>query len=120
MSALFIETVEDPNDDFIRLRDYVDVVNALKRLDTMSSLEKVRKGFNEAMVREAKEKLKLGKKQTRRVYEIIRLYWVKKTSRPMKDENPEFKAYRIEVKKRLNIPFQVNCVGRQAFLKHLY
>lgn len=98
-------TVEDPSDDFIRLRDFVDVQNALKRLDCFSCFEKVRTGFNSRMVDEAKDKMKLGKKQTRRVYEIIRLYWTKKAG-PLSDNNIEYKNYRVDVKKRLNIPFQ--------------
>jgi len=98
-------TVEDPSDDMIRLRDYVDTINALKLLDCFSCFEKVREGFNKAMVTEAREKMKLGKKQTRRVYEIIRLYWTKKAG-PLNDNNTEYKNYRVDVKKRLNIPYQ--------------
>jgi len=98
-------TVEDPSDDFIRLRDYVDVQNALKGLDCFSCFDKVRDGFTEGMVTEAREKMKLGKKQTRRVYEIIRLHWTKKAG-PLNDNNTEYKNYRIDVKKRLNIPYQ--------------
>jgi len=98
-------TVEDPSDDMIRLRDYVDTNNALKLLECFSCLEKVSEGFNKDMVTEAKEKMKLGKKQTRRVYEIIRLYWTKKAG-PLNDFNTEYKNYRVDVKKRLNIPYQ--------------
>ena len=71
----------------------------------MSCFDKVRNGFDSGMIQEAKEKLKLGKKQTRRVYEIIRLYWTKKVG-PLNDDNPEYKNYRVDVKKRLNIPYQ--------------
>jgi len=95
----------DIDDDFIRLRDFVDVQNALKRLDCFSCFEKVRTGFNSGMVEEARDQMKLGKKQTRRVYEIIRLYWTKKAG-PLNDTNTEYKNYRVDVKKRLNIPFQ--------------
>jgi len=98
-------TVEDPSDDMIRLRDYVDTVNALKLLECFSCFEKVRSGFTKEMATEAKEKMKLGKKQTRKVYEIIRLHWTKKAG-PLNDNNVEYKNYRVDVKKRLNIPYQ--------------
>ena len=98
--------VEDPSDDFIRLRDFVDVQNSLKLLECFSSTDKVRSGFNDGMVKEANEKLKLCKRQTRRVYEIVRLHWTKKAG-PLNDDSVEYKAYRVDVKKRLNIPFQV-------------
>jgi len=42
---------------------------------------------------------------TRRIYEIVRLHWAKKSG-PLSDDSSEFKAYRIDIKKRLNIPFQ--------------
>jgi len=98
-------TVEDPSDDFIRLRDFVDVQNSLKLLECFSSLDKVKTGFNDSMIKEANDKLKMCKRQTRRVYEIVRLHWAKKSG-PLSDDSSEFKAYRIDIKKRLNIPFQ--------------
>ena len=98
--------VEDPSDDFIRLRDFVDVQNSLKLLECFSSLDKVKTGFNDSMIKEANDKLKMCKRQTRRVYEIVRLHWAKKSG-PLSDDSSEFKAYRIDIKKRLNIPFQV-------------
>ena len=104
---VFSLAVEDPSDDMIRLRDYVDTVNALKLLECFSCFEKVRNGFTKDMLVEAKEKMKLGKKQTRKVYEIIRLYWTKKAG-PLNDINTEYKNYRVDVKKRLNIPYQVS------------
>ena len=98
--------VEDPSDDFIRLRDFVDVQNSLKLLECFSSADKLRSGFSDNMVKEANEKLKLCKRQTRRVYEIVRLHWTKKSG-PLNDDNTEYKEYRVDIKKRLNIPFQV-------------
>ena len=105
--------VEDPSDDFIRLRDFVDVQNSLKLLECFSSTDKVRSGFNDGMVKEANEKLKLCKRQTRRVYEIVRLHWTKKAG-PLNDDSVEYKAYRVDVKKRLNIPFQVTQITNFA------
>ena len=98
--------VSDPSDDFIRLRDFVDVQNSLKLLECFSTLDKVKGGFNDSMIKEANEKLKLCKRQTRRIYEVVRLHWAKKAG-PLSDDSSEFKAYRIDIKKRLNIPFQV-------------
>merc|ERR1711860_21007 len=48
---------------------------------------------------EAREKYKICKRQARRVYEIIRLH--------MTDRNndKEYKDYRVSVKSRLNAPF---------------
>ena len=61
------------------------------------------------MIKEANDKLKMCKRQTRRIYEIVRLHWAKKSG-PLSDDSSEFKAYRIDIKKRLNIPFQVQIV----------
>ncbi|XP_040583195.1 histone acetyltransferase type B catalytic subunit isoform X1 [Lepeophtheirus salmonis] len=91
-------TVEDPSDDFIRLRDFVDVTNALS-LDCFSS-QIIKKGFSSSMVQESGKKLKLCKKQVRRVYEIIRFLRTN-ISNPQ-----EYKDYRVDVKKRLNQPYQ--------------
>ncbi|KAG1688814.1 Histone acetyltransferase type B catalytic subunit [Nymphon striatum] len=52
-------TVEDPSDNFIRLRDYVDVKNCLK-LKAFSK-EKLLIGFSADMVNEGKKKFKLNK-----------------------------------------------------------
>lgn len=91
-------TVEDPNDEFQHLRDYVDACRC-KSLKAFSS-ENLKKGFTEEMAVEAKKVLKLNKKQARRVYEILR-FQVTDTS-----NKEEYKAFRLDVKKRLNIPFQ--------------
>jgi hypothetical protein len=42
------------------------------------------------------------------VYEIVRLHWTKKSC-PLTDSpsNRDYKAYRVDVKKRLNAPFRV-------------
>ena len=51
--------MEDPSDDFIRLRDYVDVKNCMKL--SAFTKEKLQQGFNAEMVEEAKEHLKMNK-----------------------------------------------------------
>lgn len=54
-------TVEDPSDDFIRLRDYTDSRNCL----ALSEFGKanLKKGYSEEMGTKANEKYKLCKKQ---------------------------------------------------------
>jgi len=104
-------TVEDPSDNFVRLRDFVDTENCLK-LEAYAK-DKVLAGFTEDMTKEAAAKLKLCKKQARRVYEIIRL---KYTS--MKDADA-YKGYRLDVKKRLNAPYQKEQDQFEKLKKHL-
>lgn len=91
-------TVEDPSQEFQYLRDYVDCQNMLKLSSYQPNM--LKKGFCEEMVRDARSKFKINKRQARRVYEILRL---KVTNR--KDEE-EYKQYRLSVKRRLNTPFQ--------------
>lgn len=91
-------TVEDPSEVFTRLRDYVDCKNCLKLASY--SKEHLHNGFSEDMRKEAQDKLKLNKKQARRVYEILRL-------RATNTANAsQYKKYRLEVKNRLNVPYQ--------------
>lgn len=91
-------TVEDPSDNFVRLRDFVDVKNCLKS-DVFSESE-VMKGFTEKMALAAAKELKVCKKQARRVYEIIRLQYTKVA------DKEQYKEYRVDVKRRLNAPYQ--------------
>ncbi|KAK4323856.1 hypothetical protein Pmani_005495 [Petrolisthes manimaculis] len=91
-------TVEDPSDNFARLRDYVDSKNCMK-LDSFHS-EKLNQGYSEAMVDEAKTKLKLNKRQIRRVYEILRLRATNLS------DNEAYRKYRLDVKSRLNIQYK--------------
>lgn len=91
-------TVESPSDVFQRLRNYVDALNC----SSLSSFSpnRLQKGFDNEMILEAKNKFKINKKQARIVYEILRL---QATNVANADE---YRAYRIDVKKRLNIPFK--------------
>ena len=91
-------TVEDPSDNFVRLRDFVDTRNCLKLSEF--SKEKVLAGFTEEMTKAAAKELKICKKQSRRVYEIIRLHHTSLA------DKQQYKDYKLEVKKRLNIPYQ--------------
>ncbi|XP_064471930.1 histone acetyltransferase type B catalytic subunit-like isoform X1 [Ornithodoros turicata] len=91
-------TVEDPSEAFTRLRDFVDARNCLKLASY--SPKKLHKGFSEEMRKEAQEKLKLNKRQARKVYEMLRLHVTNRS-------NPgQYKMYRLEVKNRLNAPYQ--------------
>ena len=42
-------TVEDPSEDFVRLRDFVDTKNCLKSVESFGSFEAVSGGFTDAM-----------------------------------------------------------------------
>lgn len=91
-------TVEDPSEDFQRLRDYVDATNC----STLPSFTKynLRQGFNKSMATEARDKFKINKKQARRIYEILRL-----RATDLSNEF-DYRDYRLDVKKRLNIPYK--------------
>lgn len=91
-------TVEDPSIDFQRIRDYVDAINCHK-LPSFSR-KYLLQGFNKTMVIEAREKYKINKKQVRRVYEILRLLITDISN------EQEYRDYRLNVKKRLNIPYK--------------
>ncbi|KAG5320608.1 HAT1 acetyltransferase, partial [Acromyrmex charruanus] len=91
-------TVESPSEDFQRLRNYVDALNC----STLSSFapKRLKHGFDNEMIVEARNALRINKKQARIVYEILRLQATNVA------DAEEYRAYRIDVKKRLNIPFK--------------
>ncbi|KAJ0172243.1 hypothetical protein K1T71_012216 [Dendrolimus kikuchii] len=91
-------TVEDPSQDFQRIRDYVDAKNC----ETLAAFQpaKLLQGFSQEMANQACSKFKINKKQARRVYEILRL---KATNT---SDKTAYLNYRLEVKNRLNAPFQ--------------
>lgn len=66
--SFFLVSVEDPSDNFARLRDYVDSKNCMK-LESFHP-EKLNQGYSEAMVDEAKRKLKLNKVRRSLVYPV--------------------------------------------------
>lgn len=90
-------TVEDASEDFQRLRNIHDA-RLLKDLPSFSP-EKLQNGFSTEMAQEAKDKFKINPKQSRIVYEILRL---KVTNTANKTE---YKNYRLVVKKRLNMNY---------------
>lgn len=91
-------TVEDPSDNFVRLRDFVDTRNCLQ----LAAFGKaaVAAGFTEAMAEAARAELKICRKQARRVYEIVRLHHTSLA------DKQQYKEYRIDIKRRLNAPYQ--------------
>jgi len=94
--------VEDPSDGFVRLRDFVDCSTCHKLLPDFSDAAKLKAGLTPAMQKAANRELKLCKPQVRRAYEILRL---KATNR---QDEAEYKAYRVYVKRRLYAPFIVS------------
>jgi len=91
-------TVEDPSEDFVRCRDFVDCQNCMK-LDGFKK-EHLLQGFSERMEKAALDSFKINKQQSRRVYETLRLRVTDMSNKEM------YQAYRIDVKNRLNIPYQ--------------
>lgn len=91
-------TVEDPSENFMNLRDFVDAKNCSKLPSYHPS--KLTKGFSLDMRQEALLKLKINKKQARRIYEILRLQATDTTNKLA------YKMYRLDVKNRLNAPYQ--------------
>ena len=63
------------------------------------SPELIKLGCSSKMLKEAKEQLKIFPKQTRIIYEIIRL------AHTNKENEAEYKSYRLEVKKRMNMTY---------------
>lgn len=91
-------TAEDPADEFIHLRDYVDCLNCSRLPEFFP--ENLVKGFSEKMRNAARKKLKINAMQCRRVYEILRFMHT-----DVRDSEA-LKAYRIDVKRRLEKPLK--------------
>lgn len=91
-------TVEDPDEAFIAMRDFLDCRNCIKLPSYQP--DELKKGWSKEMAQEAQERLRLCKRQARKVYEILKLRSIDSS-----DED-ELKAYRLEIKNRLNIPKQ--------------
>jgi histone acetyltransferase 1 len=90
-------TVEDASEDFQRLRNTIDA-RMLKDLPAFAA-DSLKKGFGSEMAQEAKDKFKINPKQSRIIYEILRLGATKTSNKE------EYKSYRIDVKKRLNMNY---------------
>ena len=92
--------VEDPSDDFVRIRDFVDCSNCAA-LDAFAPQE-LHKGYSAAMVTECNKKFKICRRQSRRVYEILRMRAVEKGNKQ------QLHAFKEDVKSRLSRPFLVS------------
>ncbi len=92
--------VEDPSEDFVRLRDYVDSVNCSELASFAPA--SLRGGFSAAMVKECNERFKICRRQARKVYEILRLRAVPSGGKAEKA------AFVEDVKTRLAKPFLVS------------
>ncbi|KAK0416691.1 hypothetical protein QR680_012633 [Steinernema hermaphroditum] len=93
-------TAEDPADSFLYLRDYVDCTNCQNLPEF--SVENLKNGYSSEMKDVARSKLKINPRQSRRVYEILR-YMNTNTK-----DAAELKEYRIDVKRRLELPMKRN------------
>lgn len=93
---VFDITAESPADNFIYMRDYSDCVSCFALPEF--SKDKIMQGFTKAMKTAAREKLKLHDTQTRRVYEILRLYYTGSNAQALE-------AYKADVTKRIEKPF---------------
>lgn len=90
-------TVEDPSEEFQRIRNYVDASYCMK-LPSFSE-EKLKLGFSKDMMKEAKAAAKINSKQCRTVYEILRLFHTNELN------EIDCKNTRLDIKKRLNASF---------------
>ncbi|KAK7586005.1 hypothetical protein V9T40_003881 [Parthenolecanium corni] len=91
-------TVEDPTDGCQAIRDFIDLCRC-ENLPCFSN-ENLKKGYKKEIENELREKFQIHKKQARRIYEILLLRTINKAN------EEEYKNYRIQVKNRLNAPFQ--------------
>lgn len=89
--------VEDPAENFTKLRDFVDAHNCMS-LPAFSA-EAISSGWSNDMAQAAQSKLKLNRNQARRVYEILKLRSIDRS------DEAAYRSYRLEVKNRLNAPF---------------
>lgn len=91
-------TAEDPDEEFIAMRDFLDCKNCMNL--TSFQPENLKAGWSESVAKEAQEKLKLCQRQSRKIYEILRLREIDESN------EEEHRRYRLEIKNRLNIPQQ--------------
>lgn len=88
-------TYEEPTDVVQHIRSVADAKRCMK-LPAFAK-DKLLAGFSKNMLREAKEKLKINPKQCRIIYEILGLGAIDRKN------DAEYRRYRLEVKKRLNV-----------------
>ncbi|XP_055543485.1 histone acetyltransferase type B catalytic subunit [Wyeomyia smithii] len=95
MSNVADITYEEPTDIIQHIRSVVDAKHCMT-LPAFAK-DKLLSGFSKEMLKEAKEKYKINPKQCRVIYEILRLSAI-----DTKNET-DYRNYRVEVKKRLNL-----------------
>ncbi|CAF1015982.1 unnamed protein product [Brachionus calyciflorus] len=91
-------TSESPSQEFIQLRDYV-TSKMCSNLSIFQDKNKLKNGFTNEMVQEALGKYKIPKFQSRRVYEIFRLFFTNEFN------IDEWRSFRLDIKKRFYLPF---------------
>lgn len=91
-------TAEDPDEEFISMRDFLDCRNCQKL--SKFQPDALKEGWSEDTAKEAQDKLKLCQRQSRKVYEILKLMSLDQSN------EEEQRKYRLEIKNRLNIPNQ--------------
>jgi len=97
-------TMEDPSPEIQRVRDFNDARACLALSEFKP--ERLDKGFHLAMYSAACEAAKINRRQSRRVYEILRY-----RSTP-KHDPVKMKAFRIDIKNRLNLPYKNETVRK--------
>lgn len=91
-------TVEDPSEDFQRVRDCVDCKRVLEK--DIINPQKLANETRVKLIEKMHDICKINKKQARRVYEILKLKYINRLN------EEEFTNYRVEIKRRLNQPYQ--------------
>lgn len=89
-------TVEDASDTFQQMRCCVDA-KLCRTLEAFSPEKIKQNGLTEEMIKAAKAHCKINPKQCRVVYEILKLAAIDR------NKPSEYQAYRLEIKKRLNM-----------------
>lgn len=105
-------TAEDPAEEFIAMRDYLDCKNCAT-LPTFK-VANLMEGFSKEMSDEARKKLKICPRQARKVYEILKLKNLDTTNQE------EYRKFRLEIKNRLNGPNQRLKLDCQKLIKKGY
>jgi len=91
--------VEDPSEAFVLLRDYVDCL-ACRSLKAFSKeFLLANEKLTDDMEHEAREELKINRRQAKRVFEILRLSVINE------NDKQQMKQFRLAVKRRLNQPY---------------
>lgn len=92
-------TVEDPSEEFRRIRNVVDVQRCAQLPAFAVGRLEAAEGFSAEMRESARERLKICARQARVVYEILRLDVLDR------GDADAYRSYRLAVKKRLNLAY---------------